>query len=175
MSVDVKWVLTNGSYEVSSKDHLIQIMNSGNLYTNTGTPPSNLSNVSYIQTNNIELESDITNIVSTFSGTYNGQEYSISNWSCTPPSGKGFGIFGYFVSRVLTENIALDGIWCSRNIIDGGVSGGHCTRATIYNIRTNFASGTQLHASSNSLGLLLGYTGYCYISGVTVGGIIDEL
>lgn len=47
----VVWVLdANSKYEISSKEHLIQLMNSGALYTNEGSTPTDWTRSSYIQT-----------------------------------------------------------------------------------------------------------------------------
>lgn len=40
MATTVTWVQNgNGEYEISSREHLLQLMNVGNLYTDAGTPP----------------------------------------------------------------------------------------------------------------------------------------
>jgi len=83
----VSWVLNASSkYEISSKEHLLQLMHQGSLYTDAGTPPADYWDGDYEQTVDIDLAADanITPIgVSgdTFTGTYDGSNFSISNWS----------------------------------------------------------------------------------------------
>lgn len=52
----VDWVQdSEGRYEISSKEHLIQVMNQGSVYTNSGSEPTNYWSSGYIQTANIDL------------------------------------------------------------------------------------------------------------------------
>ena len=174
IEISVDWVFSNGSYEVSSKNHLLQLMHSGSLFPNTGTPPSNYMNSSYIQTADIDLESDISNIkpIGTFTGTYDGQGFRVSNWSCTAVSGKGTGLFG-FTSSAEIKNLVLDGIWYTVDTNDGCFFSAHNSSSQFYNITTDFAPGTTLTATSNSLGAMFSYTGSCTIQNITLAGTID--
>jgi len=63
MSTTVTWTQdVNGNFEVSSAEHLKQIMHRGALYTDAGSPPSGYwnSGTSYVQTADIDLLSDQT-------------------------------------------------------------------------------------------------------------------
>lgn len=171
----VHWVQdSNSRYEVSSKYHLLQIMQNGSYLDNTGSTPANYRSVSFVQTADIDLESDITNIVpiSTFTGTYDGQNFAISNWSCTPISGKGTAMFGY-TNRATIQNVHLNGVWSTLNTNDGSLFAAHNSSSTFTNISTNFSSGTEVTAVANSLGGLFSYTGSCTVQNVTLGGTFD--
>ena len=81
---------SNSKYEVSSKEHLVQIMNNGALYTNEGSVPSNFMTADYVQTTNIDFENDSTNVLpigtftggfdSTFTGSYDGNNFELKNY-----------------------------------------------------------------------------------------------
>ena len=171
----VTWVLDNGSYEVSSKEHLLQIMQSGSLFQNAGSVPPNYRSVNFVQTADIDLESDIANIrvISSFSGTYDGQGFAVSNWSCTPQSGKGTAFFGSTVGAIV-KNMVLNGIWKTYNVDDGAFLAGHNTNSQFYNITADFAPGTEITAIRNSLGGLFAYTGACTLRNITLAGTIDK-
>lgn len=171
----VTWVLTNGSYEVSSKEHLLQIMHNGSLFQNTGSVPPNYRNVSFLQTANIDLESDIANIrvITVFRGIYDGQEFSVSNWRCTALSGKGTAFFGH-TQNAIVRNMVLKGVWKTLGTIDGAFFAGHNTGSQFYNITADFAPGTEITATSDSLGGLFSYTGGCTLQNITLGGTIDK-
>ena len=84
----------NSSYEVSSVEHLKQLMHKGTLYTDAGTFPADYwaAGTSYIQTVDIDLLGDSTDIkpigfgADFFYGTYDGDEFTISNWSYIDPA-----------------------------------------------------------------------------------------
>lgn len=171
----VDWVQDSSSrYEVSSKEHLLQIMQNGTYLPNTGSTPANYRSVSFIQTADIDLESDIANIVpiSTFTGTYDGQNFAISNWSCTPVSGKGTALFGY-TSGATIQNCVLNGVWSTLNTNDGALFAAHNSNSTFTNISGFFSPGTEITAVANSLGGLFSYTGRCTVQNVTLGGTFD--
>ncbi|CAN0023175.1 unnamed protein product [Sphacelaria rigidula] len=173
--MSVLWVFSNGSYEVSSKNHLLQIMNSGSVFANTGSPPSDYKTASYIQTIDIDLQSDSTNIVpiSPFSGSYDGQGFAISNWNCVPPSGKGTGLFGT-TNGATVQNVVLNGVWRAIGTNDGCFLSAHNTNSSFYNITADFAPGTEITATANSLGGLFSYTGGGTFENITLGGTIDR-
>lgn len=171
----VDWVQdSNSRYEVSSKEHLLQIMQNGTYLPNTGSTPANYRSVSFIQTADIDLESDISNIVpiSTFTGTYDGQNFAISNWKCNPVSGKGTAFFGYTKSATI-QNMLLNGVWSTLNTNDGSMFAAHNTNSTFSNISTDFSPGTEITAVANSLGGFFSYTGGCTVENVTLGGTFD--
>ena len=174
--MSVHWVVSeNGSFEISSKNHLLQLMHHGGKFANTGTPPSNYMYSTYIQTTDIDLESDISNIkpITEFRGVYDGQGFRISNWMCTALGGKGTGLFGHTENAEI-KNIVMDGVWYTLNTNDGSFLAAHNIRTKFYNITADFSPGTEITAISNSLGLLFSFTGYCTLEGITVGGTIDN-
>jgi hypothetical protein len=177
--MSVEWVLNaNGSHEVSTKNHLLQIMHSGSLFANTGSPPSNYMSASYVQTATIDLESDSTNIqpIETFTGVYDGQEYSISNWSCSPVGGPFdftyTALFGR-VNNATIKNIVLDGVWTVSNAYYAAFLAGHSSGARFTNINTNFAAGTD-GISSSYLAALFAIDENCTMQNITVGGVISR-
>jgi len=174
--MSVHWVVSGtGSYEVSSKNHLLQLMHNGGKFANTGTPPSSYMSSSYVQTSDIDLESDISNIkpITVFRGVYDGQGFRISNWRCTALSGKGTALFGHTVNAEI-KNLVLDGVWYAVNTNDGSLFAAHNTNSKFYNITADFSPGTEITATSNSLGVLFSYTGFCTIESITLGGTIDN-
>lgn len=119
--MSVTWVLDNGEYLVSSKNHLLMIMQNGSFtsnsvtYTPTGDVPTYLT-ASYKQTQDIDLESDtncysIGQLVGTlFSGSYNGSGYSISNFTAQNYTNTHRALFGV-VSGGTFKDIVLKGSW----------------------------------------------------------------
>ena len=120
----VTWVLDgNGNYEVSSAAHLKQLMHKGTLSTDVGTAPSTYWDSNYIQTADIDLLGDTTDIVTIgvtahrFTGEYDGNTFSISNWSYLDPefytsSNCQFavGLFGEIEEPSVLKNIRMTGI-----------------------------------------------------------------
>lgn len=174
--MSVTWVLTSGSYEVSSKNHLLQIMHEGSLLSNTGNVPSNFLTVSYIQTADIDMQQDTTNIIpiDDFSGVYDGQNHSISNWSCTNfTNSQGHGLFGRLAGNPTIQNMVLDGVWSLLNHNDGGFLVGTGT-GNIFNIRTDFSTGTETISATGAMGVLIGNSGNSIIQNITLGGTISN-
>ncbi|CAM9098586.1 unnamed protein product [Ectocarpus sp. 12 AP-2014] len=162
--MSVHWVASeDGSFEVSSKNHLLQLMHHGGKFANTGTPPSSYMYSSYVQTADIDLESDISNIqpITQFRGVYDGQGFRVSNWKCTALSGKGTAFFGYTQDAEI-KNLVLDGVWYTVNTNDGSLFAAHNTRTNFYNITADFSPGTEITAISNSLGALFFVHGLLY-------------
>ena len=179
----VTWILNGSSqYEVSSKNHLIQIMGQGTIHGDAGTPPSSYWSDSFIQTADIDLENDssITPIGTTttrFTGIYDGGLYSISNWSYSTP-GDFIGLFGITNTGCILKNIRLTGIW---NLdVDftghGGFLGGSLENSSVYNIEGDFDIGTYFAATTANWvqgGSIFGKSKWCTIQGVTVKGSVD--
>lgn len=181
--MSVNWVLDgNGNYEISSVEHLLQLMNEGGLFTDTGTAPTSYLTSSYIQTVDVDLAANAASIVpigflstANFTGDYDGQGYSISNWSYTNPTATtSIGLFRFLNTGALLKNMVLDGVWV---LTDGNTSGflaGSTNNSClVYNITTNFSSGTRL-VSSGTTGVIVGSSASSAFSNITVGGIIDE-
>ena len=185
--MSLAWVLDGSSrHEVSSKQHLLQIMNNGSLYTDTGSSPVDYLSSSYIQTADIDLAGEtvipIGTETSPFAGAYDGGNFKISNWSFTGTLNDS-GLFGY-CSLVTLCNMVLSGVWQ----IDTSASTAKCgflaariiatsltVRSFIYNISTEFETGTS-YASGNAPnfgnGVLIADTRYCTAEGITLGGTI---
>lgn len=118
MATTVTWVLdANSKYEVSSREHLIQIMHDGAIYTNAGdvpTPPDNLwGRADYIQTADIDLLGDSTNIrsmgySSNWVGEYDGNGFTVSNWVYVEPNFPGpttTSFRGFFAWLVCVQSV----------------------------------------------------------------------
>ena len=203
MSTTVNWVQdVNGNYEVSSPEHLKQLMHKGTLYTDSGTPPSNYwgpntNIVSYIQTANIDLLNDSTDIkpigvnADDFYGSYNGSNYTISNWSYIDPefttsntcaSRVGlFGELGISSQPCILKNIRLGGVWNAQGFsqyvgfllaLDFA-----SYQNEIMNIEVDLEAGSYLTAKSGDIpefiGGVFGYFRGGSMTGVTLKGILD--
>lgn len=173
MSTTVSWVQDSSSrYEISSKEHLIQLMNNGTLHTNAGTTPADFMDAHFIQTVDIDLLSDSTNIkpIGTFSGTYDGNNRTISNWSYLDPEFDtsnncefSVGIFGSITGATL-KNIKLAGVCTIRGFyLNAGMLVANASTATIYNIDCNFSPGSFIEQGLTT-----------YTVGVDVGGVIGK-
>lgn len=174
--MSVHWVVSgNGSFEITSKNHLLQLMHHGSKFANTGTPPPSYMYASYVQTTDIDLGSDISNIqpITVFRGVYDGQGFRISNWRCTALGEKGTALFGH-TSNAEIKNLVMDGVWYTVNTNDGSFLAGHNMSTKFYNITADFSPGTEITATRNSLGLLFSFTGYCTLENITIGGTIDN-
>ena len=189
----VTWVQDgNGNYEVSSPEHLKQLMNAGSLYTDAGSPPSSYWTTDYIQTADIDLLSDSTDIKpigingNTFSGDYDGGNYSISNWSYVDPNFATtdscqpcVGFFGYANGGAVLKNIRLTGIFSLHGFNEFcGFFTGRNSGAEISNIICDFDVGTNLTRGVNTsatalyVGSFGGYSQGASITGVDVKGTI---
>ena len=178
----VTWILNGASkYEVSSREHLLQIMTRGSLYTDAGTPPSVYWSDDYEQTSDIDLEFD-TNITpigsasgDAFNGTYDGGNFSISNWSLDF-DGVGpnyIGLFGHMNGGML-ENIKLAGVWTTSGISSWvGFLVGQALSATLRNIECTFEEGTMIDVNATYVGAFSGETFFSNTYGITVRGFID--
>lgn len=153
MSTTVTRVLdSNSKYEIS-KDHLVQLMNSGALYTNAGSAPTDFMSADGVQTADIDLLNDSANIkpigvtASKFKGEYDGNSFTISNWTytdlnfgtATETYETYVGLFGETSSASL-KNIRMAGV-C---VLEGygssaGMIGGQISDSTISNVECDFA------------------------------------
>lgn len=184
--MSVTWVRDSSSnYEISSVNHLLQLMHEGSLFTDTGTAPTSYLSSNYIQTVDIDLVNDQANIVpigsissSSFTSTYDGQGHTISNWSYTVLGDSPGGSSGLFVTvngnQATVTNLVLDGVWVLVNVINSGFLVGVLNNgAKLYNISTNFSSGTRINGFV-SIAPICGFAPKSSMSNITVGGIIDE-
>ncbi|CAN0408289.1 unnamed protein product [Pylaiella littoralis] len=189
----VTWVLDSDSkFEISSKDHLIQLTNSGTLYANAGSTPSDFMASDYVQTADIDLLSDSTNIkpiglaASIFSGKYDGNNYTISNWSYIDPNFETFeacevkvGLFGD-TSVAELKSIRLTGVWLLQGYSEmAGMLAANLMYPNISNIECDFSPGSKVIQGSTTAtmnqytGGLLGHVVYGTLTGITLKGDLD--
>lgn len=197
MATTVTWVLdANSKYEVSSREHLIQIMHDGAIYTNAGdvpTPPDNLwGRADYIQTAEIDLLGDSTNIrsmgySSNWAGEYDGNGFTVSNWvyveeSFPSPTTTVFHGFFSHINNGTVKNFRLAGVCSLSGFNDGG--GFICDRVlsgTVSNIEVDLSPGSFIEQSATQTGSMsvAPVFGRLESSGVTTGitfkGQIDSI
>lgn len=167
----VVWVLdANSKYEVSSREHLIQIMNDGAIYANTGDVPTDWISSSFIQTTDIDLEGDSTNIVPIgdrdpivgFRGGYDGNGFTIFNWVYVDPNYPGessdsgeynyIGLFCSLQTTAVVKNVRMAGV-CSisgfRNFA-GFLTGGTLQTTVVYNVEIDLSPGSFITQGNNA-------------------------
>ncbi|CAM9217206.1 unnamed protein product, partial [Ectocarpus sp. 12 AP-2014] len=112
----VAWVKdANDFYEVSSPEHLIQIMHGGTKFTNAGDAPTAYSNANtkFLQTVDIDLANyhdEITPIVGNWASVYDGGNHAIANWEfLTDMTGNNTGFFTTLTG--VFKNVRLTGVW----------------------------------------------------------------
>lgn len=170
MTTIVTWVRdTDGNYEVSSANHLRQLMHMGTLYTDAGDFPADyyLNGTKYLQTVDIDLLGDSTDIqpigmpsqTATFAAGYDGNNHSISNWVYLDPE--------FETSNDCLTYVGLFG--------NGGISNiGHISY--IKNIRMTGVC--KIQGVTRYAGMIIGRTSGIAISNITcdlsAGSCIDE-
>lgn len=172
------WESTNGSYIVSSSDHLLQIVSIGGSFTDTGDAPSDYLSDSFVQTADIDLSgttvTPIGSSESPFTGQYDGGGYRILNWVYTGTLSH-IGFFGYCASATV-KNLILSGVW-SLVTTTSSISGflvGEVSGCSVYNITTEFETGTVFSAGNSSSAGLIGTVGSSsVVQGLTLGGTIS--
>ena len=153
-------------------------MAQGSLYTDAGSPPSTYWSDDYEQTVDIDLEFDanITPIGVTgdqFNGTYDGGNFSISNWS--GGNSHYVGLFGRINGGML-ENIRLTGVWTtSGNCVGVGFLVAYPYIATVRNIECIFDEGTTIDVDASYVGAVFGDTFFLNTYGITVRGFINHV
>lgn len=177
--MSVEWFTTNAKYEISSKNHLLQLMNKGTLFTDTGTPPSDYWSSDYIQTAGVDLDSDsnikpIGTSTESFSGSYDGSHYAITDWSYQNALEDNVGLFGY-TSAALIQNINLEGSW----VLSGGSQCGFLvgavgTSSGIHNVTGDFSSGSVTSSGTNVSGLIGSASG-SIMEGLTIKGVLSSI
>ncbi len=190
-TMSVTWVRdANGSYEVSSAEHVLQIMHKGTLYTDAGDAPAPTdywaATSYYVQTSDVDLATFHEHIVpigsssDVFSASFDGGSYSISNWSYVNADNslESVGLFGRCGGSTL-QNIRLAGVWAV------GKFGQHCGflcgyidgNGSIYNCEGNFEQGSSMSGETEflygGLGVLIGYCERTSIHGLTLRGSIN--
>ena len=191
----VNWVLdANGKHEISSKEHLEQLMNSGTAFANTGSTPTSWWTSDYIQTADIDLEGDSTNIApigihtSAFLGEYDGNGFTISNWSYVDPDFatdnpvRDVGLFGY-INVATVKNVTLDGVCTLSGFKERcGMVVGNANNSNVFNVDCNLSSGsfltqstTMAHPGWINAGTVLGNLINCTVDAITFRGVLDHL
>lgn len=188
MSSSLTWTLASdaSSFEVSSADHLLQIMSLGTLFTDTGDSPPDYLSPSFVQTVDINLASFSSQIIpigtdaAPFTGTYNGSGFRVANWSYTGTLTDS-GLFGYCFGATL-KNITLSGVWDLNTTLRGGFLVSYMLGtadtdrdAYIYNISAEFESGTSLVSTGTQVrcATLIAFARFSVIQGISLSGVIS--
>lgn len=181
----VTWVVdTDGRHEISSPEHLVQLMHKGEKYTDAGSAPTDYlgAATSYIQTVDIDLanfHADITPIGGEdyTRATYDGGGHSIANWELHDGSNRrsNSAMFGKFDTNGTVKHLRLTGVWKNtgeahnKAFLVGFMNRETCS---VYDIKTDFERGTLISGAYNAVvGVLVGA---CQgkISGCVVEGFI---
>ena len=182
----VTWVFDGTNYEVSSKEHLLQVMNKGATsgLTDSGTFPTDYwgATTKYIQTADIDLAFDAnispigTSATSDeFYGEYDGNFFNISNWEYTAGVINDYmGLFGISRNGVL-QRIRLTGVWKIDDFTQrAGFLSSWARSVEIYDIEGNFDEGTYINGgSTKNGGTFSGYFQSCTIEGITLRGNVS--
>lgn len=188
----VTWVKNaEDFYEISSPQHLIQLMHQGAHYTDDGEAPGTSTqyrSAKYVQTVDIDLANFHQDIIPMgqdyrdgFVGTYDGQTFAISNWSYdnSDNSTSNVGLFGNCRNATLM-NLRLTGVWTAggfskycgflcAEVVDVFRDGSH-----ILNCEGNFDEGTTIGTGTGSAcGVLIGLFLESTIYGLTLAGTVD--
>lgn len=186
----VTWVLdSNSKHEISSKEHLLQLMHSGTLYENQGSFPTDFMRGSYIQTADIDLEHDSNivpigiNLNKFVYAEYDGGNFSISNWTYVDPNYASptenceayTGLFGN-INTCVVKNVKLSGLWILHGFhIHGGMVIGKVDNSTVSNISCDFEAGSEIlqgetSVTSSCVGGIFGSATNDQIYGLTIEG-----
>ena len=174
------WTLdTSSKYEVSSKEHLLQIMSNGTLYTDTGDSPTSYWSSDYIQIVDIDLQTDanITPIGTSllpFTGSYDGDYFSITDWGYSTLTDDNIGLFGVVQGSTI-ENINLEGTWTLTGVGNCGLLVGSASlSSSIHNVSGEFSSGSIV-CTGIYIGGLVGYGSGSIFEGLTMKGILSNI
>ena len=183
----VNWTTDGSTYLIESREHLLQLMNQGSLYTDTGSPISYTSNLSFRQTVDIDLVDvqDLiepifgTTAVTSANGSYDGGGYTISNWSYSKTNKDHIGLFGYLYDGKII-NVNLKGVWnldVASNISSGFLLGEGGEDSDIQNCHAIFDDGTTMlpvktsgHRTAGMIGSMPSGT---RIYGVSIAGYLN--
>lgn len=174
----IEWICGENGYEVSSPEHLIQIMTYGTTYEYTGKKPAAYWSAKYIQTKDIDLSGYenikvMGNSRTPFSGVYDGGSFKISNWAFKSKEEKHVGLFGYTKGATI-KHIRMEGNCYLAGIGEsGGFIIGHSQDSTIYDIVTEFGDNTGIYWEEGNCGGLFGYVDGSFIEGCTMQGSLD--
>lgn len=190
----VTWVIdADGNHEVSSAEHLLQLMNKGSLYTDAGDAPASADywaeTSKYVQTADVDLLihhehiSPIGNFdpedggYDAFLGTFDGRSFSILNWAGGSTDPYYYGLFGVCNGSTL-QNIRLAGVWTLSSFKGStGFLCGGANSTNVFNCEGDFDPGTSIangsvDSWSAGVGGLLGVSSGT-ISGLTLRGTVD--
>lgn len=162
-------------------------MNQGSLYTDTGSPISYTSNLSFRQTVDIDLV-DVQNLiepifgttaVTSANGSYDGGGYTISNWSYSKTNKDHIGLFGYLYDGQII-NVNLRGVWnldVASNISSGFLLGEGGEDSGVSNCHAIFDDGTTMlpvktsgHRTAGMIGTMISGT---RIYGLSIAGYLN--
>ena len=180
--MSVAWTKNgDNEYLVESKEHLLQIMNKGALYTDAGDAPTDYWASSYLQTSDIDLKDDHASIVpignetAQFTGEYDGARFQIMNWSYVVEELTHAGLFGYCGGGTVLRHIRLSGTWTLAPCLYSGFAAGYLVSSTMYDVAGDFAVGTSLNGNGTgwNSGTMIGRALSSSLHGVSVGGTVE--
>lgn len=186
---NVHWTLDGENrHEISSKEHLIQLMHAGELYTNSGEVPSRFHVASYIQTVDIDLghDANIKPIPTLDYGVYDGNNFTIFNWGYSDPNyatdsslcEESVGLFATIITTVI-KNVKMAGTCYIRGFQkNAGFVVGYSNRADVYNVSLNLSSGSDIRQGTTmnaemNLGCVIGKVLFGSVTGATVEGELE--
>ena len=175
--MSVEWVKNNSKYEVSSKEHLLQLMSKGSLYDDSGSSPVDYWGSDYVQVADIDMETDsnispIGRPADPFSGSYDGAQYAVTDWEYQDASEDSVGLFGH-VSGSTIENVSLEGTWTLNGGSQCGFLVGACeSLSSVYNITADLSTGS-ISSLGDNIGGLIGSASGSTIEGLTVKGSLS--
>ncbi len=187
----VVWTLNNGSYEISSLNHFLSLTKKGVGYTNTGSIP-NYWTANYIQTTNINFigltMTTIGDSTTSFTGSYNGQNYELQNWTNGTSALDFQGMFGFVDGSGQFKNITITGNTQLTGNRIGAFLIAYCVGSIkINNINFNLSVGSKITLQADYGGLVTAYAssgtiiekirvnGFFTISGtLNIGGVIGQ-
>lgn len=176
--MSVEWVSSDSKYEISSKNHLLQLMSNGTLFSDTGNPPSDYLSSDYIQVVSIDLESDsniqpIGNSLMPFSGSYDGDNFSITDWSYDSLTSDNVGLFGY-TSNSTIRGLNMEGSWTLSGVNHCGFLVGNLDSSIVHNITGDFSAGS-INSNGDNIGSLVGTAFDSTIGGLTIKGVLSSI
>ena len=177
----VKWISTDGFYEISSVSHFMCLIRKGSGFE-VENGPNDYDNSKFIQTTDIDLKGEVINPIGMgkpVSGIYDGSNFEIKNWSIESKSGS-CGLFGITSDDHVIKNVKMTGV-CVLKEYSKGCSdtwGGVAfvvgqSYGTILNVEVVLESGSCFSSNSHNTGII---SGLCCgsIENVKVTGYLDE-
>ena len=166
----------NDQYEVATKEHLLQLMQRGSLYTDAGDWPPDYWGSSYLQVADIDLQNDHASIVPIgnasvkFQGEYDGGLFDIRNWAHTASGVTDVGLFGC-CSGATVKQIRLAGVWTILRGDNAGFLAGKESYSVFRDIEGDFSEGTNIGGEDvTCCGCLIGSSADGSLLGATIRG-----